>query len=352
MNKKLSEWTIDEMESLYIQLGSFRKCAKELCCDPKTFRKYYYNKKNEINNHDANMLCNDINNTLNNILKPITNNSITPDLDSAIQTIQNAGWFVTKKPLQRNYTFDLDIEPTETNIYKVGIVSDTHLGSKYQQMESLWKFYEKCEREGITTIFHAGDLSDGVNMYNGQQFEIFLHGERAQAQYIIENYPKIDGITTEMIGGNHDESFYKRYGSDICYDVSIQRPDMKYKGFYLANFNIGNINICIHHGDGGVAYARSYKPQKLALSKIENKDTPTPNILAIGHYHATCILPDYVGIYTIQMPAFQSSTPSYMGRKGLNPDIGGIILEFEESEGKLVSTKTQYVNYRTVENDY
>jgi len=47
MNKKLSEWTIDEMESLYIQLGSFRKCAKELCCDPKTFRKYYYNKKNE-----------------------------------------------------------------------------------------------------------------------------------------------------------------------------------------------------------------------------------------------------------------------------------------------------------------
>ena len=47
MNKKLSEWTIDEMESLYMQLGSFRKCAKELCCDPKTFRKYYYNKKNE-----------------------------------------------------------------------------------------------------------------------------------------------------------------------------------------------------------------------------------------------------------------------------------------------------------------
>ena len=47
MNKKLSEWTIDEMESLYIQLGSFRKCAKELCCDPKTFRKYYYSKKNE-----------------------------------------------------------------------------------------------------------------------------------------------------------------------------------------------------------------------------------------------------------------------------------------------------------------
>ena len=47
MNKKLSEWTIDEMESLYMQLGSFRKCAKELCCDPKTFRKYYYGKKNE-----------------------------------------------------------------------------------------------------------------------------------------------------------------------------------------------------------------------------------------------------------------------------------------------------------------
>ena len=47
MNKKLSEWTIDEMESLYMQLGSFRKCAKELCCDPKTFRKYYDLLKNK-----------------------------------------------------------------------------------------------------------------------------------------------------------------------------------------------------------------------------------------------------------------------------------------------------------------
>ncbi len=54
MNKKLSEWTIDEMESLYIQLGSFRKCAKELCCDPKTFRKYYYSKKNERPISDGN----------------------------------------------------------------------------------------------------------------------------------------------------------------------------------------------------------------------------------------------------------------------------------------------------------
>lgn len=344
--KPIEYWSFSELESLYNMSGSFRQCAKAVGCDPKTFRKYYNIKKDELANgyNEVSNIINDIPITVKNI--PKTN------VESAIQTVQDSGYFVTKKPLQRGYTFDLDVEPIETNTYKIGICSDTHLGSKYQQIESLWKFYEKCEHEGITTILHAGDISDGYNLYNGQQFEIFLHGERAQAQYIIENYPEIEGITTELCGGNHDESFYKRYGSDICYDISVQRSDIKYRGFYLANLNIGNIDICLHHGDGGCSYARSYRPQKLALSKIEDKGINTPKMLVIGHYHATCILPDYVGIYTIQMPCFQSSTPSYMGRKGLNPDIGGIILEFEESEGLLVSTKTQYISYKAKEDDY
>ena len=334
MTKKLQNWTLEEMEDLFNELGSYRKCAKVANTTHGTWIRHYKEKKQ-------------IDKTCEKLTK-----YLPKEINTAIEKVQDSGYFVTKKPLKRGYNFDLDIETTENNIYKIGIVSDTHMGSRYQQLESLWKFYEKCDNEGITTIFHAGDLSDGVNIYNGQQHEIFLHGERAQAQYIIDNYPEISGMTTEIVGGNHDESFYKRYGSDICYDVAVQRPDIHYKGFYLANFNIDDINICLHHGDGGVAYARSYKPQKIALSKIEDKNTITPDIVALGHYHCSCILPDYIGIYMIQMPCFQAATPSYMGRKGLTPDIGGIILEFEESDGKLVSTKTQYVKYNPKDDDY
>jgi uncharacterized protein YprB with RNaseH-like and TPR domain len=108
MNKKLSEWTIEEMESLYMQLGSFRKCAKEICCDPKTFRKYYYNKKNEINNHDANMLCTDINNTLNNILKPNIKN-VTKILERSKLVTKSASSKLFFNPDEMNIgVFDIE----------------------------------------------------------------------------------------------------------------------------------------------------------------------------------------------------------------------------------------------------
>lgn len=335
--KRLSEWTAKEMEELYNELGSYRKCAKEVGTTHPTWIKHY---KEKISGND---------NSTNNVVTD--NNYIPKNLDDAIQQVQDSGYFVTKKPLNQGYTFDLDIEPVENNTYKIGVVSDTHLCSKYQQLESLWKFYETCDHQGITTILHAGDLSDGMFVYPGHIFELFIHGEKTHSQYIIDNYPNIKGIDTILIGGNHDESFWKKNGSDICYDVSVQRPDMLYKGFHLADFNINNINICLHHGDGGVAYARSYKPQKLAMSKIENKYSKNPDIVLIGHYHCSCILPDYMGMYTIQMPCFQSQTP-YLGRKGLTPDIGGVILEIEECDGEMISTKTQCINYRPKEEDY
>jgi predicted phosphodiesterase len=274
------------------------------------------------------------------------------DLDSAIQIVQNGGFFVSKKPLQRGYTFDLDMDHHHGNVFKIGLVSYTHMCSKYQQLNVLWQFYKYCEEEGIRDVMMAGDISDGYNMYPGHLFEVAVHGERAQANYIIENYPKFDDIKTTFIGGNHDESFWKKDGSDICYDVANERNDLIYKGYYLANFDLNGINICLHHGDGGVAYAKSYRPQKLALSKIEDEGIKNPDVLIIGHYHSMCLLPKYIGMYVIQMPCFQGQTPAYMGKKGLSPDIGGIILEIEEKNGKILSTKTQYVGYQAKADDY
>jgi predicted phosphodiesterase len=336
--KPLRQWSIQEMEDLYNELGSFRKCAAFMGTTHPTWIRIYEDKKSKMEDAAQTQL---------------TKYCSPKELSSAIQTVQNSGLFVTKKPLQRGYTFNLDISPIDDiNTYKIGIVSDTHLCSKYQQLESLWRFYGTCAEQGITTILHAGDISDGYKIYPGHEFEIFEMGEKNQATYIINNYPKIDGVTTYFIGGNHDESFYKRYGSDICYDISVQRPDLIYKSSYLANFIIHGVNICLQHADGSVPYARSYKLQKLAQAQVENRDNATPSLLAVGHYHCSCVVPDYIGIYAIQLPCFQAQTPSYMGKKGLNPDIGGIILEFEEQNGKMISSKTQYIRYNTKKDDY
>ncbi len=270
-------------------------------------------------------------------------------LAEALEICSNAGYKVTKEELKRGGKYNLDIDYHHGHTYKVGIVSDTQMGSLYEQLDSLWAFYDYCDKDGITEIWNAGDISDGHGMYTGHTFELFCHGERAQAKYIIENYPKFDDIITRFIGGNHDESFWRQNGADICHDIAIQRPDLIYLGYYIAAFKLGLSNIILHHGDGGVAYAQSYRPQKYAISYIENEGFKTPDILVLGHYHCSCILPHYMGMYIIQMPCFQAVTPRYMGRKGLNPHIGGVILEITEKNGKVISTKTECKTYSTLQ---
>lgn len=307
MTKKINEMSFEEMDDMYRKFGSFRACSREMGISHHTFIKYYNNRKNDVHNKN------------------------------------------NEHVLTRDNSININIDSCDDRKCRIGLVSDTHIGSKYQQIYSLYEFYDKCEDEGVDVVLHAGDLSDGFGMYNGQVFELFALSERDQENYIVKHYPKIDGVKTIVIGGNHDESFWKKNGSDICYNVCNRRPDMQYNGFYISNININGVNIRLHHGDGGTAYARSYKPQRLAMSCIENENILNPDILVIGHYHSSCILPQFLGIYTVQMPGFQAQTPNYMGRKGLNPDIGGIILEVEKRSGskKYTVTNTKYISYST-----
>src|SRR5690554_4145086 len=68
-----------------------------------------------------------------------------------------------------------------SNIIKVGIVSDVHLNSKWQQLTHLNAIYDLFVEEGITNVYNAGDMVAGENMFKGQNYEVFNHGADAQA---------------------------------------------------------------------------------------------------------------------------------------------------------------------------
>lgn len=271
------------------------------------------------------------------------------EVESAIKLIENSGYFVTKTPLQQGYTFDLDIDPVKGKTYKIGCVSDTHLGSKYQQLKSLHRFYKHCADEGITTILHAGDICDGMFVYKGHEFEVFRHGADEICEYVCQNYPDY-GITTELLCGNHDESLYRRSGMDIGEAISNKRKDIIHRGFHSANFLVGDLKIALHHGIGGTAYARSYKCQKLAEAHVEDDPAEAARIIILGHYHCSCILPDYMKFFMVQMGCFQAQTS--LGRRlGRIPDIAGIILEFKGGRSFSVP-KCTYLKYDSVKEDY
>jgi len=248
---------------------------------------------------------------------------------------------VREREIKQDLIYPIDIGPKE----RIGVVADTHLGSQYQQLSHLHRFYNLCKKRGITKILHAGDFTEGNGkLYRGQIYEMFLHGADAQVEYVVKAYPNIKGITTYAIGGSHDYSFYKETGYDVLDAIARQRKDIKYLGMFGAYFKMKNISIYLMHGDSGVAYARSYKMQKI-LEQISPEKKP--NILLLGHYHVPCHLSGYRNVEGLQLPCFQAQTP-YLKAKGLYPFVAGEIIEFTSDSKGLTSFKYETIPFYVV----
>jgi predicted phosphodiesterase len=213
---------------------------------------------------------------------------------------------------------------------KFGIVSDTHLCSNYERLNELHTFYAICEKVGVSEIIHAGDIIDGNGkMYRGQLNEIHTYGVMRQVKYAVKNYPKIEGINTYFICGNHCLSFYNDNGIDIGKLIEEKREDMHYLGQYRATIQIGKAIMEVVHPAGGIAYALSYKSQKYAEQIPSGQK---PNVLIFGHWHTSHYF-WYRNIHILNAGCFQGQT-SYLARKGLNPAIGGWICTIKEGKQK------------------
>jgi predicted phosphodiesterase len=225
---------------------------------------------------------------------------------------------------------------------KFGVVSDTHLCSNHEALDELHTFYEICRKSGITTVLHAGDVVSGWGIYHGQENEVKVFGTRNQADYVVDNYPKVKGIETVFITGNHDEAWLKRAGIDIGELIAEKRPDMKYVGFYDADVMLGGVKIKLHHGDGGGAYALSYKGQKFA-EQIPSGEKP--RVLIIGHYH-TAFYFWYRNMHILNAGCFERQS-MYLKRKMLNPAIGGWIIELRTTKkpNDVIACKTSWIPF-------
>lgn len=268
-------------------------------------------------------------------------------LEDLLNETSRRGFISTKREQIVDHTYKL---PARKKPYKIGLVSDTHFGSTKQQVTLLHKAYELFEEENVVMALNAGDISDGDGtVYRGHKFEMFLHGADNHVKYVVENYPKAT-FPTKFIDGNHDESFYKSAGMDVGKAIASQRPDMEFLGLYGAYIHIGKLRIYLMHGDGGGAYAQSYKIQKIC-EKFPSGEKK-PHILILGHYHNSCILPSYRNIYAIQMPALQAQTP-FARRKGLACELGVIILEITPNTKGVDSIRTKYIPFfNEIEGDY
>lgn len=235
-------------------------------------------------------------------------------------------------------------------VLSFGLISDTHINSKYTQLTYLQKFYEICSRRGIEDVYNAGDIDEGEQMRTGHQYECYTQGADDHINEIVTNYPRIDGIMTHFITGNHDSSIYKRCGVDIGEIISMKRKDMNYLGRDCARIEITpNCILELRHPWDGTAYALSYKPQKM-IDAMEADSKP--NILAIGHYHKLEYL-FYRNVHCFQAGCFQTQTPFTRG-KGISVHLGGWIITIEvDKRGYIQRIVPEMIPfYKGINSDY
>ena len=237
-----------------------------------------------------------------------------------------------------------------TDTLRFAIMGDTQIGSKYTQLTHLHNFYDICAKEGIKDVYHTGDLTDGLKMRPGHEYELYVVSADEMRDDVVKNYPKRDGITTHFITGNHDASIYKHIGYDIGQAIANLRPDMEYLGRDCAVVNLTpNCTLELRHPWDGTTYALSYKPQKM----IEAMEADSkPNILAIGHYHKTEYL-FYRNIHALQTGCFQGQTPFTRG-KGISVHLGGWIVTIRvDKDGYIQGFAPEFVPYyKSLTDDY
>ena len=225
--------------------------------------------------------------------------------------------------------------------FRAGVISCTHYGSLYEEVAVTKSLYDWFESEGIRVVFHCGDLTEGCQMRKGQEHSIHKHGYDAQLQWTLANYPYKKSIKTYLISGNHDASHVKNGGADICKGVAFHREDISYLGAARGRFVIErpgerDIKIDLLHPDGGSSYALSYKPQKI----IEALESGTkPDVMLIGHYHKSFVLPYYRGIAAVLAGCTQRQT-DFMARNALAAHIGGHIVEVKNMDGQFMFSST------------
>lgn len=247
------------------------------------------------------------------------------------------------------------VQPDQTNLHRldprllegdtltVGIVSDTHLSSNEQGLAELNLAYDHFSELGIREVWHAGDFTCGVGIFRGQSAEIFNHTFERQVDYLVEHYPRRDGITTRGISGNHDiEGDFGKAGANPVVALANKRDDIEFLGDYSAWVEMPN-GAWTHllHPKGSMSYSASYKAQKLCDGYPAGRK---PAILIPGHWHVRGQW-EHRGIQVLWPGCFEWRS-KFLERLGLHPAVGFHVLKVKlGDDGSLVRYSAEWFRF-------
>lgn len=236
--------------------------------------------------------------------------------------------------------------------YRLGLISDTHFGSKYAREDVCDDLYDWFAREGVTRVLHGGNWIDGEARFNKYDLIDCAHGMQRQLDYFVERYPQRKGIETHYVAGDDHEGWYAQAGADIGPDMektarAAGRTDLRYLGYMesfitLEHKQTGETSkLLLMHPGGGSAYATSYAPQKVVESLQGGEK---PGVICFGHWHKM----EYAqirGVHSIQMGCTKDLDP-FGRKKRLSYHVGGVIVDlWQDPQGGISGCRPWFKQY-------
>ena len=239
--------------------------------------------------------------------------------------------------------------PMDGKWRQFGVISDTHVCSHAHRADVLSEAYDRFADEGITTVYHTGNIVDGHTNFN--RFELHCHGITDQANYLLDNYPRRKGITTYYITGDCHEGWWQsreglNFGRYLEFEARDRgRDDLVYLGFLEADVILrtpnGESTMKLMHPSGGSSYAVSYKPQKIIESFTGGEK---PAILLVGHFHKLSY--NLIrNVHVFQTGATQDQT-TFMRKRQIAAHVGFWVIRIQQdARGAVRRVSMEQTNY-------
>ena len=133
------------------------------------------------------------------------------------------------------------------------VISDIHIGSKYDDVNRLEIIKNFALNNEINLILNCGDLIDGP-VHEDQSMPKRIESLDDQINEFMEKYPLEHGLNTICVLGDHDLKYKTENNDSINKSIKKYRPDIRVysSGCGIININGKEILICHNSSDNRI----------------------------------------------------------------------------------------------------